>query len=118
MHQNHQTIPNENSLVGKPDAERAATGADGPGTGMIGIFFSTHIFAYIRISNEDYYLLHPLTLPLPHTKISYISATHQFHTRIADAWHSGITYQCYNFSALQSSENGLLSLTFVEFMIA
>lgn len=49
-------LPNENSFVGKPEAERAATGADGPGIGMTGIFLSTHNFAYIVISHEDYYI--------------------------------------------------------------
>lgn len=46
-------LPNVNSLVGNPDAERAATTADGPGTGITGIFLSTHNLAYIsKCQNE------------------------------------------------------------------
>lgn len=39
------TLPNVNSLVGKPEADRAATGADGPGIGTTGISLSTHSLA-------------------------------------------------------------------------
>lgn len=40
-----EKLPNVNSSVGKPEAERAATGADGPGTGITGIFLSIHNLA-------------------------------------------------------------------------
>lgn len=33
-------------MFGNPDTERAATTADGPGTGITGMFLSTHNFAY------------------------------------------------------------------------
>lgn len=42
-------LPNANSVVDKPEAERAATKAQGPGMGMTVIFASTHNFAYINI---------------------------------------------------------------------
>lgn len=42
-----------NSLVGKPDAERAATRADGPGIGITGISLSTQTLAYIQIPKEN-----------------------------------------------------------------
>lgn len=42
-------LPNVNSIVDKPEAERAVTKAQGPGIGMTEIFASTHNFAYIHI---------------------------------------------------------------------
>jgi len=45
-------LPNVNSLVGNPEAERAATNADGPGIGITGIFSTTHNFAYNKITNR------------------------------------------------------------------
>lgn len=41
-------LPKVNSSVDRPDAERAATKADGPGIGITGIFSSTHSFAYMK----------------------------------------------------------------------
>lgn len=38
-------LPKVNSLVSNPDAERAASKADGPGIGITGIFSTTHNFA-------------------------------------------------------------------------
>jgi hypothetical protein len=37
--------PNANSSVGKPDAERAAIAAEGPGMGITGIFSLAHSLA-------------------------------------------------------------------------
>lgn len=48
----NRQLPNVNSLVGNPDAESAATTADGPGTGITGMLLSTHNFAYIPIPKE------------------------------------------------------------------
>lgn len=42
----YKTVPNVNSLVGSPDAERAAIEADGPGTGVTAIFSLAHTFTY------------------------------------------------------------------------
>jgi hypothetical protein len=44
-------LPNVNSSVSKPEAESAATTAQGPGIGITGIFSSTHNFAYNHIPN-------------------------------------------------------------------
>lgn len=38
-------LPNVNSSVDKPEAERAVTKAEGPGMGITGTFSSTHNFA-------------------------------------------------------------------------
>ena len=37
-------LPNVNSSVAKPEAERPATNAEGPGIGITGIFSLTHNF--------------------------------------------------------------------------
>lgn len=39
-------LPNVNSSVDSPEAERAATKAEGPGIGITGMFSSTHDFAW------------------------------------------------------------------------
>jgi hypothetical protein len=44
-------LPNVNSSVVKPEAERAVTRAEGPGMGITGIFSFTHNFACNKISN-------------------------------------------------------------------
>lgn len=41
-------LPKVNSSVDRPEAERAATKADGPGIGITGIFSSTQSFAYMK----------------------------------------------------------------------
>lgn len=59
-------LPNENSLVGNPETERAATTADGPGTGITGMFLSTHNFAYkfqIDYNNQVDYISTNATNP-------------------------------------------------------
>lgn len=45
-------LPNVNSLVGNPDADSAATTADGPGTGITGMLLSTHNFAYSQSQSK------------------------------------------------------------------
>lgn len=42
-------LPNVNSLVNNPDAERAATKAEGPGMGITRIFSLTQLFVYKSI---------------------------------------------------------------------
>lgn len=44
-----------NSFVGKPEAERAVTTAEGPGMGTTGIFLSAHSLAYILKNISDAY---------------------------------------------------------------
>lgn len=51
-HQIYNKLPNVNSSVAKPEAESAATTAQGPGIGITGIFSSTHNFAYNDIPNK------------------------------------------------------------------
>lgn len=46
-------LPNVNSSVSKPEAESAATTAQGPGIGITGIFSSAQSFAYNHIPNTD-----------------------------------------------------------------
>lgn len=43
-------LPNVNSLLRNPEAERAVIRAEGPGIGTTGMFLSTHNIAYIKIS--------------------------------------------------------------------
>lgn len=42
-----------NSLVGNPEAETAATKADGPGMGVTSMFLSVHNLACIKITNIE-----------------------------------------------------------------
>lgn len=44
-------LPNVNSSVGNPEAERAVTKAEGPGIGTTGIPLSTHNLACIKSSD-------------------------------------------------------------------
>jgi hypothetical protein len=41
-----KNVPNVNSLVGNPDAERAAINADAPGIGVTAIFSFAYTFTY------------------------------------------------------------------------
>lgn len=46
------TLPNVNSFVDKPEAERAVTKAEGPGIGITGMPLLTHNLACIIYPNK------------------------------------------------------------------
>mgnify|MGYP004727951885 CR=1 FL=1 len=47
------TLPNVNSFVDSPEAERAATKAEGPGIGITGMPLLTHNLACIIFPNDQ-----------------------------------------------------------------
>lgn len=71
---NREKIPKVNSLVAKPEAERAATKAEGPGMGITGIFSSTHNFACIK--NPNFSLITIFVIKIFSNRLNCIFAIH------------------------------------------